>query len=48
LFLYRYVLEKDLEGSIDSVRAKKPKCLPTVLTKEEVFEVIDFYRAHTS
>jgi len=40
--LYRYVLEKDLEGSIDSARAKKPKRLPTVLTKEEVFEVIGF------
>jgi len=42
LFLYRYVLEKDLEGSIDSVRAKKPRRLPTVLTKEEVFGVIGF------
>ncbi len=42
LFLYRHVLKKDLEGPIDSVRAKKPRCLPTVLTKEEVFEVIGF------
>ena len=36
------MLEKDLEGSIDSVRAKKPKRLPTVLTKEKVFKVIGF------
>ena len=35
LFLYRHVLEKDL-GSLDAVRAKRPKRLPTVLSKEEV------------
>jgi len=35
LFLYRQVLHKDL-GAIDALRAKKPKRLPTVLTKEEV------------
>jgi integron integrase len=39
LFLYREVLHKDL-GSIDALRAKKPKHLPTVLTKEEVRKVI--------
>ncbi len=42
LFLYREVLRKDLERPVDSVRAKKPKRLPTVLTKEEVFKVIGF------
>ena len=42
LFLYRHVLEKELVGSIDAVRAKKPKRLPTVLTKEEAFRVIGF------
>lgn len=42
LFLYRHVLKKDLDGPIDSVRAKKPKRLPTVLTKEEVFKVMGF------
>ena len=42
LFLYRHVLKKDLDGPIDSVRAKKPKRLPTVLTKEEAFQVISF------
>ncbi len=35
LFLYREVLNKDL-GPIDALRARKPKRLPTVLTKEEV------------
>jgi site-specific recombinase XerD len=33
LFLYRQVLEKHL-GSLDAVRATKPKRLPTVLCKE--------------
>jgi len=40
LFLYREVLNKELEGPIDSKRAKKPKRLPTVLTREEVYRVI--------
>ena len=41
-FLYRDVLKKDLERPIDSVRAKRPKRLPTVLTKEEALNVIGF------
>ncbi len=40
LLLYRNVLNKDLDFPIDSVRAKRPKRLPTVLTKEEVGKVI--------
>ncbi len=40
LFLYREVLKKDLEYPIDSIRAKRPKRLPTVMTKEEVTKVI--------
>jgi len=39
LFLYREVLEMD-PGPVDAVRAKRPKRLPTVLTKEEVRAVI--------
>jgi site-specific recombinase XerD len=35
LFLYRHVLEQPL-GSLDAVRASKPKRLPTVLSKDEV------------
>ena len=33
LFLYREVLHQDL-GPVDALRAKRPKRLPTVLTKE--------------
>jgi len=43
LFLYREVLRKDLdERAIDAVRAKKPKRLPIVLTKEEALRLIGF------
>ena len=34
LFLYQMVLHKDLDGSIDTARAKMPVRLPTVLTKD--------------
>ena len=40
LFLYREVLKKDLEYPIDSIPAKRPKRLPTVMTKQEVRNVI--------
>jgi integron integrase len=40
LFLYREVLRKDLDATIDSVRAQKPKRLPTVLTKDEARQVL--------
>ncbi len=40
LFLYRDVLKKELNAPIDALRARKPKHLPTVLTKEEVQKVI--------
>ncbi len=40
LFLYRDVLRQPLDGPIDAIRARKPKRLPTVLTKEEVLQVI--------
>lgn len=39
LFLYQEVLHKDL-GTIDSVRARTDKRLPSVLTKDEVRRVI--------
>ena len=42
LFLYREVLRKDLERPIDYLRAKRPKRLPIVLTKEEALRVIGF------
>ncbi|MBE9016273.1 integron integrase [Chroococcidiopsidales cyanobacterium LEGE 13417] len=40
LFLYREVLKQDLDLKVDAVRAKKSKYLPTVLTKDEVFAII--------
>lgn len=40
LFLYRYVLKKELAQPIDALRAKKPKRLPTVLTREEAKRII--------
>lgn len=40
LFLYREVLNIELDASINSARAVKPKRLPTVLTRDEVRRVI--------
>ena len=39
LFLYREVLCQDL-GPVDALRAKRPKRLPTVLTREETLRLI--------
>jgi len=39
LYLYREVLHQEV-GSVDAVRARKPKRLPTVLSKPEVLRVI--------
>jgi integrase len=41
LLLYRDVLKTPLDLPIDAMRAKKPKRLPTVLTKEETLNVIE-------
>ena len=40
LFLYHEVLKIELRGSINAIRAKKPRKLPTVLTKSEASRVI--------
>jgi integrase len=40
LFLYRHVLHQDLPWLDDVVRAKRPKRLPIVLTRDEVRAVI--------
>ena len=40
LFLYREVLHQELERPIQALRAQKPRRLPTVLTKDEVIQVI--------
>src|SRR5215471_10832929 len=39
LFLYKEVLHQEVE-SVDAVRARKPKRLPTVLTKTEALQVL--------
>ncbi|HWR58284.1 MAG TPA: integron integrase [Thermodesulfovibrionales bacterium] len=36
VFLYRHVLEKEIEGEIESVRARQTRRLPVVLTPKEV------------
>lgn len=41
LFLYRHVLRIELDDTIAAVRAQKPKHLPTVLTRDEVRQVIE-------
>jgi len=41
LFLYRDVLKLEIDANIDAVRAKRPKRLPVVLTREEARQVID-------
>jgi integron integrase len=41
LFLYKRVLELDLDWIDDVVRAKRPKYLPVVLTKSEVMSVLN-------
>jgi len=40
LFLYRYVLEKEIDDLGPIIRAQKPKRLPVVLSKDEVRKVI--------
>ena len=40
LFLYRAVLDLELDLNLDAVRAKKSKYLPTVLTVEEVKAIL--------
>lgn len=41
LFLYRYVLRQEVGPSIDAVRAKKSRYLPTVLTHAEAIAVLN-------
>jgi len=39
LFLYKAVLRQEV-GAVDAIRARKPKRLPTVLTKTEALQVL--------
>ncbi len=40
LFLYKHVLQQELDLCLDTVRAKRPRNLPTVLTVDEVLAII--------
>lgn len=40
LFLYRHVLHRDVEDLARVIRARKPKRLPVVLTRDEVVDVL--------
>lgn len=42
LFLFRHVLHKDLENMEASLRAKRSRKIPTVLTREEVSEFFKY------
>ncbi len=48
LFLYREVLQNSLGNIENVVRAKKPKNLPNVLTKDEVLRLLAFMRGEES
>jgi len=41
LFLYREVLDIEIDEQINAVRAKKPRKLPTVMSKGETFKLIE-------
>ncbi len=41
VFLYRHVLDKNIEGELDAVRAKQRRRLPVVLTPKEVQGIFD-------
>lgn len=41
LFLYRYVLEREIGDLGKIIRARKPKRLPVVMTRDEVRDVLD-------
>ena len=41
LFLYKQILKPELDLQVNALRAKRSKYLPTVLTKEEVFAIIN-------
>jgi integron integrase len=41
VFLYRYVLDKNIDGEISAVRARQSKRFPVVLTTDEVHEIFN-------
>jgi integron integrase len=47
IFLYRYVLQKQVDFPSDLVRAEKSKTLPVVLTQSEALAVINYMKGHS-
>jgi integron integrase len=47
LFLYKFVLEQPLDFDLDAVRAKRPKRLPTVLSRQEAHAVLNCMSGET-
>ena len=41
VFVYRHVLDKDIENAIDAVRARQMRRLPVVMTVQEVEQIFD-------
>jgi integron integrase len=42
VFLFRHVLDKDIEGEINTVRARKSRRLPVVLTRGEIDSILAY------
>ncbi len=42
LFLYRHVINRDVGDLGNVVRARKPKCLPVVMTRDEIKSVLTY------
>jgi integron integrase len=41
LFVFRHVLDKEVQGLEDTIRSRIPRRLPVVLTRQEVFKVFE-------
>jgi integron integrase len=46
VFLYKTVLEQPFDFKLENVRARRPKRIPAVLTREEVRQILDCMHGH--